>query len=261
MGTFSEISCSSPDRAKASEAMDEAFREMVRIESLFSKHDKLSEVSKINRIAGREEVRLSSETFNIIERSIYYSRISDGSFDITVEPLKKGRYKDVVLNKDRSSIRFLAEDIKVDLGGIVKGYAVDRAKEILSSHGIENALVDIGGNIFALGSTSGKKDWRIGIRDPGDENNMIYKLDLKNKAVSTSGDYERPSHIVDPLNGQPVTKEILSVTVVADSAEKADALSTAIFVMGAERGLRFAKSIKDIEVFIFDKDLSLLTYP
>lgn len=256
MDTFAEISCYGSDRPTASKATEEAFREMQRIERLFNKYDKRSEVSRVNGLAGTEEVKISSELFRIIERSIYYSRISEGSFDITVEPQKLGRYKDIILDKERLSVRFRDSDIKIDLGGIAKGYAVDRAKEVLSSYGIENALIDIGGNIFALGSPPGKKAWRIGIQHPRDKNSIAYKLELKDRAVATSGDYERPFHIINPSNGRPA-EGVVGVTVVSDSAEKADALSTAVFVMGMERGRALIKSLDGTEAYIFDKDLTL----
>lgn len=259
MDTFVEVSCFSSDREPTLNAMKDAFREMERIEKLFNKYDKASEVSKINALAGVEEVRISSELFKIIERSISYSELSGGSFDITVAPQKKGRYKDIVLDKDRLSIRFLAEDIKIDLGGIAKGYAVDRAKDILLSQGIEDALVNIGGNIFALGSPPGRKSWRIGIRDPRNKSDIIYRLNLADRAISTSGGYERPSHIINPISGRPA-EGIISVTIVADSAEKADALSTAVFVMGIEDSLRFIKSLKGVEVYIFDRDANLIKH-
>lgn len=258
MDTFAEVSCFSSDKEAALNAMRDAFKEMERIDKLFSKFDEGSEVAKINALTGVEETWISSELFEIIERSIYYSELSGGGFDITVEPMKKGRYKEIILDKDRNSIRFSTEDINIDLGGIAKGYAVDRAKEILLSYGIENALINIGGNIFALGSPPGKKNWRIGIRDPSNKNDIIYRLNLKDKAISTSGGYERPSHIIDPASGRP-SEGIMSVTIVADSAEKADALSTAVFVMGAENGLKFIQSLEGIEGYIFDKDLNLTT--
>ena len=260
MDTFAEISCFSLDREKALVAMREALDEAERIEKLFNKFDETSEVSKINALQGEEEVVVSIELFKIIERSIYYSEISDGSFDITVAPLKKGRYKDIVLDKDRLSVRFLDKDIKIDLGGIAKGYAVDRAKEILRSHGIESALIDIGGNIYALGSPSGKKSWQIGIRDPRYNDNIIHRLSLKNRAVATSGNYERPSHIIDPASGRPAG-EVMSVTIVADSAERSDVLSTAVFVMGIEDGLKLIRSLDGTEVFIIDKNENLIKYP
>lgn len=291
MDTFSEISLYSSDRSHALNAMKEAFREMERIEKIFSKFDEKSEVSKINRLAGKEEIIVSLELFKIIERSIYYSKISGGSFDITVaslidvwdiarknnsipdletieKALKHVGYKNIVLDEKKQSIRFLDSATKIDLGGIAKGYAVDRAKEILLSYGIENVLINIGGNIFTLGSPSGKKSWQIGIQHPRNKNDIIYRLDLKDRAISTSGDYERFfivdgkrfSHIIDPVSGRP-SEGIMSVTVVSDSAERSDALSTIVFVMGIKNGLNLIRSLKGIEVLIFDKDAKLVKCP
>lgn len=260
MDTFAEITCYSSDRESASKAMKDAFGEMERIEEVFSKFDEKSEVSRINSAAGLGEIVVSPEVFKIIEDSIYYSRLSDGSFDITVGPSQKGRYKDIVLDRNKLSVRFLDKDIKIDLGGIVKGYAVDRAKDILVFRGIENALISIGGNIFALGSPPRKDSWRIGIRDPKSRSKIMRKLNLEDRAVSTSADYERPFHIIDPSSGKP-SDEVMSVTIVANSAEEADALSTAVFVTGPERGLELVASFKDVEVFIVGKNSKLITYP
>jgi thiamine biosynthesis lipoprotein ApbE len=291
MDTLAEISCFSSDKAIALKAMKEAFKEMERIEKFFSRYNETSEFSKINSLAGTEEMVIGSELFKIIERSIYYSRLSEGSFDITVAPLvdiwsraKKDYsmpdaevieaalehvgYKNIIMDEKRLSIRFSDKDTKIDMGGIVKGYAVDMAREILLSYDIENALVNIGGNIFAMGSPPGKKDWQIGIRDPRDKDNIVYRLNLKDMAVSTSGDYERFfvlngrrfSHIIDPKAGRPA-EGIMSVTIVSDSAEASDALSTSVFVMGIEKGLRLIKSLEQAAVFIFDKDGDLVKYP
>lgn len=260
MDTFAEISCYSSDNKKATIAINKAFKEMYRIEDLFNKFDEKSEISRINSLAGQKKVKINPEVFKFIQRCIYYSRITEGAFDITVAPMKKGRYKDIVLDKESSSIYFSEEDIEIDLGGVVKGYAVDRAKEILTKAGIKNALINIGGNMFAMGSPPHRDSWRIGIRDPGNNNEIIYRLDLKDKAVATSGDYERPSHIIDPASGTPVTL-CASVSIVSDSAEKADALSTAFFVMEPERTAEFTGSIKDIEAFIVDSDGNLVKYP
>jgi len=291
MDTFAEITCISSDKKRAKKAMEDAFKEMKRIEILFNRYDEESELSRINRLAGQKEVIIDPEVFGLIKRSLSYSELSKGSFDITVAPvidiwidgrrnssvpdievinsaLEHVGYQNIVLDKDNLSIRFLDKDTKIDLGGIAKGYAVDRAKGVLSSHGIEDALIDIGGNIFAMGRPLDKETWQIGIRHPRSKKDIIHTLKLNNRAISTSGDYERFfvldgkrfSHIVDPHNGMPA-EGIMSVTVVSDSAEASDALSTAVFVMGPEQGLEFIKSFKDIEVFIFDNEGELVKYP
>ncbi|MBU1147575.1 MAG: FAD:protein FMN transferase [Candidatus Omnitrophica bacterium] len=236
MDTFCEISCYSQDKI----AIKMAFEEIERIERLCSKFDEKSELSKVNTLAGQEEVVISEELLELISRSIYYSNLTQGAFDVT----KQGKYKSIALDKDKSSIRFVDSDIKIDLGGIAKGYAVDRAVQVLRNHDIENALVNLGGNMFALGSPAGRKAWRIGIRDPGDKSKIIHKLNIKDKAVSTSANYERPSHIINPITGNPA-KDIGSVTIVAPSAEQADALSTAVFITGKDLCLN------DVEVYIY----------
>lgn len=291
MDTFCEISCYSNDRNNAIAAMDAAFREMQRIESIFSKFDENSAVSKINRLAGEEKVNVSKEVFNLTEDSIYYSQISGGAFDITVAPLmdiwgfvsrhkaipdkeaidnalRSVGYKDIELDSKESSIRFLNKGTKIDFGGIAKGYAVDRAKDVLVSHGIKDALINLGGNMFALGGAHGKKNWKIGVQDPRNKSKLLKSFELNDRAISTSGNYERffeiggkrYSHIINPITGEPC-QGIISVTVAADSGEASDALSTAIFVMGEEKGLSLAKSIQGIEVMMLKEDGRLIIYP
>ena len=291
MDTFCEISCYDADKAKAVAAIDAAFKEMERIERVFSKFDENSEVSKINRSAGMEKVDVSGEVFGLTERSIYYSRISGGTFDITVGPLmeiwgfvrenkslpdrgvidnalKHVGYKNIELDSGELSVRFLDKGVKIDFGGIAKGYAVDRAKDVLASKGIKNGLINLGGNIFALGHAPGKESWNIGVEDPRNKGKLLHTFEVIDKGISTSGNYERffeiggkrYSHIINPITGEPC-QGIISVTVISDSAEKADALSTAIFVMGEEKGLSLARSIKDMKVLILKEDGSLISYP
>lgn len=288
MGTFVELSSYGTSREKIIKAMDDAFREIKRIEGLFSKYDEASEISRINRLAGERELIIAREVFDVIEHSLYYSKLSDGAFDITVAPLmdiwrfdqsdpfipdditienalEYIGYEKVVMNKENLSVHFLDSRVKIDLGGIVKGYAVDRAKEVLRSGGLSNALINIGGNIYAMGSPPNRRAWQVGIQDPRDRDKLVHKLDLKDGAVSTSGDYEkffivngkRYFHILDPRTGRPVQGAI-SVTVLADSAEEADALSTAAFVMGIKRGEELARSLGNRAFYIdiiqgFDK--------
>jgi len=247
MDTFAEISCYNPDKEKAVASTDRAFEEMRRVEKLCSKFDDKSELFKINSLAGKEKVKVSPEMFSLIGRSIDYSVITGGAFDITAETGKKGRYEKIILNKENYTVYFLEEDIKIDLGGIAKGYAVDKAKDILLADGIKDVLINIGGNIFAVGSPPGRDSWRIGIRDPKNKDNIIDRIELKDQAVATSGNYERPSHIIDPANGASVTSGG-SVTIVAGSAEKADILSTAVFVKGPEGINAILRAFKDVKI-------------
>ncbi len=291
MDTIVEISCVSHDREVTLRSIGEAFKEIERIEKLFNRYDDKSEVSRVNAVAGIEEVSISPELFGLIERSIHYSAVSGGSFDITVMPLvdvwrvakERGSipdedeintivghvgYKKILLDSDSLTIRFLDKDTKIDLGGIAKGYAVDRAKDVLVSGGIKDALINIGGNIFAMGNAPGRDGWHIGIQDPRHKRDIAYRLKLKNKAVSTSGDYERFfilgakrfSHIINPLTGKPA-EGVISTTIVSDSAEQADALSTAVFVLGVKKGTDLIRSFEGTEVFIFNEDSKLISFP
>jgi len=291
MDTVVEISSYGSDKDKISKAIESSFREIERIENLFNRFDSSSAISMINRMAGMQEVSVNSEIYDLIKRSIDYSRISGGAFDITVAPLvelwdkakrekklpdpediketlKAVGYKNIVLNDERMSIIFVNKDAKIDLGGIVKGYAIDKVKDVLLSFGIDNALINVGGNIYALGSLNDNNKWKIGIRHPRDNKAILYKLELNDRAVSTSGDYERFfilngrrfSHILNPLTGYPADC-IISVTVITPSAEQADVLSTAVFVSGKDRGMELIKSIEKAEVFVFDKDSKFTKYP
>lgn len=291
MDTFCEISCYDADKGKAIAAIDAAFKEMERIERVFSKFDENSEVSKINRLAGMQELSVDREVLRLIEDSIYYSKLSGGAFDITVAPLmevwgfvrqnhivpdndtiqktlKHIGYKNIIVDPQRSSIRFLDKGVKIDFGGIAKGYAVDRAKDVLVSKGIKSCLINLGGNIFALGKPPGKPRWKIGVQDPRNKGKLLRTFELTDRAISTSGNYERffetggkrYSHIINPVTGQPC-HGIISVTVAAGSAEKADALSTAIFVLGEEKGLSLSRSLKDIKVLILKDDGKIVSYP
>jgi len=262
MDTFVEISCYASNEREAREAISQAFKEITRIEKLLSRFYEESDISKINRAAGGKSVKISAETFGLIRRSVHYGEITGNTFDITAEAGKRTSPDNIILDEADSSVKFFEKDTSIDLGGVAKGYAADRAKRTLLYHGIEKALINIGGNIYALGAPPGKDAWNIGIRDPQNKNRIIYKLRLKDKAVSTSGNYERPSHIINPASGEPVETPI-SVTVVAGSAEVVDALSTAVFVMGTQKGLDLIKSLEGegIEVFIFDRDGKLTRHP
>jgi len=291
MDTFCEISCYGTDRDSAAIAIDAAFKELERIERVLSRFDENSEVSRINNSAGLGKVKATKEVFDLTERAVYYSRISGGAFDITIAPLmevwgfarrnksvpdadtvdsvlKNVGYENIELRPGELSIRFLNKGTKLDFGGIAKGYAADRAKGVLVSYGIKNALVNLGGNIFALGSAPGERPWKIGIQDPLHNGRMLKSLKLTNRAISTSGNYERffeisgrrYSHIINPVTGQPC-EGIISVTVVADTAEEADALSTAIFVMGEKKGIELARSLKDMYVLILGEDGKIISYP
>jgi len=250
-----------------------AFDEIRRIEDLLSPYKRDSEISQINRNSGISGVRVSHETLDVVEQSVRFARMSDSAFDITIGPImslwgfRDGKYRipsdkeiseklrlvgyaNILIDHARSSIRLALRDMEIDTGAIAVGYAVDSAIQKLKEARIRNALINAGGEIYAMGSPPGRKAWRIGIKHPRRGNDLLGIIELKDKAVSTSGDYEkffeikgrRYCHIIDPRTGKPVQK-IMSVTIVADSTTEADALSTALFPMGVEKGIRLIESI------------------
>ena len=274
MGTFVEVI--SPDE----NAKDIVFAEIKRIEDLLSKYKPDSEISKLNKL-GR--LKVSPDTFFIIKKAKSFWRLSDGAFDITVGPLldlwgftdKKfylpskleieGILKFVgsdklLLQEDDNMVKFKISGMKIDLGAIAKGYAVDCAVKKIKENGIKSCLINAGGQIFCLGDKFGKP-WHIAVQNPRDKNDILTYLDLKDKAVATSGDYEqyffkdnhRYCHIFNPKTGYPVEPDLISVTVVAADGLTADALATAIFVLGKEKGEVLAKKFPDVKVKIIEE--------
>lgn len=284
MGTVCEIKVVGVNEEESEKAIKEAFAEISRIEKSMSLYLEDSDISRMNEAAFRDYVKISEETFGVLKEAREFSRITDGSFDITVSPLvdlwgfykEKGRipaeeeirtarenvgFRNVILKPDTKEVKFAVEGLKIDLGGVAKGYACDAAVDRLKNFGIKNALVNIGGNIYAFGMSEKGRPWTIGIKHPR-EKGIVDSLRLDDRAVSTSGDYERffeingkrYSHIVDPKTGYPARK-ILSVTVVADSAMKADMFSTAAFVLGPEKIQDLARRVGEIEYYImFESD-------
>ncbi len=265
MGTAAWITIHGLSESEAAEAAEEAFRELHRVESMMSNWKKESELSRLNRESDGKPYKVSRELYHLLERSIYYSHFTAGAFDITARPLvqlwgfqggkahlpdsleiedamSRVGYGKVMLDGESTSI-IMPPGMELDLAGIAKGYGVDRAVALLRERGVENALVNLGGNIFALGAPPGERGWTVGIRDPEGGRKVVGSLLLANEAVSTSGNYENYveiegtvyGHIIDPRAGRPVSR-ILSVTVVAPTALEADALSTGLFVLGPESG-------------------------
>lgn len=274
MGTYADISVYSSEKEDAHRAIDEAFEEMNRLDELMSNYKSSSELSRINRDAPQAPTRCDPVLLSVIEDSVRYSNLTNGAFDITVEPLVErwgfytGKVRvpdvdeiqsilpavsyrniDIQGRGDSMLISFRHPDTKIDLGGIGKGFAVDKAVEVLKRRGITSALVNLGGNIYALGHPPGSSTWKVGVQHPRQREFLLGYLELENKGVATSGDYERfftidgerYSHIIDPRTGMPA-KGLISVTVTADSATEADALSTGAFILGLKRGMELLEN-------------------
>ncbi len=295
MGTVFETTIYAPDKYIAEKTFNEVFQEINRLDFLMSNYKKESVLSELNRNASSEPTVCNKELANVIEQSLQYSEITDGAFDITIGPLMKkwgffkqeGRipgkeelvsvletvsYKNITVEEQAKkslaknpitvkTVFFKNPDTRIDLGGIGKGYAVDRAVGILKLNGITSALLNFAGNIYTFGTPPGKESWVIGLQHPRDSEKLLGSFEIKDKAVSTSGDYEkfftidgkRYSHIIDPRTGNPV-EGIVSVTIVTGNATRADALSTGVFVMGLEKGMDLIEQLQDVEGIIVYED-------
>lgn len=254
--------------SQSEQAVEAAFAEMRRLADLMNANDSNSEVALINKNAGLKPVRVSPETFKLLEMSLEYSELSNGAFDVTVRPLvelwgigKKDKYvpsedeiqqvlklvdyRKIILDPQKRTVFLSVPGMGIDLGGVAKGYAADQAKEVLKKYGVSSALIGAGGNIWAMGVRPDGQKWRIGIRHPRPEtgNQLMAVLPCQDVTVVTSGDYERYfvrdgmryHHIFDPRTGRPANK-LISATVVGTNSAEADILSTALFVLGAEQG-------------------------
>jgi len=282
MGTFVTVIACHGSEEKARQAVEKAFTEMERIEAAASKYRKNSELSRVNASA-TSPARISGELFGLLSEAEEISRLTDGAFDVTVGPLTdvwdraredgvppraaaleaaKSRvgYEKLELDAGASTARLAVPGMKIDLGGIAKGYAADRAVAAMAESGVESALVNAGGDIRALGSKPGGEPWRVALRDPEKAGGMVSAVDITGGAVTTSGDYEKYleaggkkySHIFDPRTGG--TSDCVSATVIAPSAAIADALSTAVCVLGPEEGIAMIEGIDgiDAEAMIID---------
>ena len=264
MGTRVEATIHHTDILASQQAVLAAFLEMERIEQVLSAHIPESEVSEINDAAGIVPVRVSRETFEIVSRARGYSEQSGGLFDATVGPLSRlwgfsddrgievldssivvdllrlVDYRAVQLSQADTSVFLPRKGMALDLGGIAKGYAVDRAAAVLRERGIDHFLLNAGGDIYAAGLKDGQHPWRVGIKHPGRPQDLIAAFGLSDGAVATSGDYERfvdiegvrYHHILDPRTGRP-GRLSRSASALAATAEEADVLATLHFLLGA----------------------------
>ncbi len=292
MDTVVEIRFQSSGVRAAEEIRDEVFAEIERLEKQFSRSVEESDVVAVNDQAGRRPVTVSPEVFHVTKEALNYAELSDGAFDPTVAPLtdlwgffsEEGfpeqdyrvpqsaeieyalqlvDYSLVEIDPDKQTIYLPQSGMGLELGGIAKGFIVDRSLEILSEAGVKHAYVNAG-DIGLLGTRPDGEPWRIGVRNPRDERDMIAVLPLADKAVDTSGDYERAfeedgvkyHHILDPATGMPA-RELASVTVIAETTMEADVLSTAAFVLGTKRGMDFIEQIHGAEAIFVTPELEI----
>ena len=285
MGTRIVVELWSEQPAAGERAIDAVLAEMRHIDASMSTYKPDSEVSRVNAEAARHPVKISAELFGLLVTALEYSRITDGAFDITyasvgfmydfrarhhpdeqqiAAALPAVNYHHLVLDRAARTVRFTQPGVRIDLGGIAKGYSVDRGIEILQRLGIRHALVSAGGDSRIIGDRFGKP-WIVGIRHPDRKDEVIARIPLVDTAISTSGDYERYfdengvryHHIIDPRTGHSASA-VRSATVLASTATRTDGLSKTAFVLGAEAALRIYAKLGDVEAILVRPDGKVL---
>ena len=282
MGSCFDITVVANDSVQGDQFIDLAVNEIIRIEKLISSWDKLSQTSAINRNAGIVPVKVDKELFELIERAIRISSLTDGAFDISYasvdriwkfdgsmtqmpseEKIKASvtlvGYENIVLNKKNTTIFLKEKGMKIGFGAIGKGYAADMARKLLMQKGVSAGIINASGDMNTWGKQPDGKEWSVAITNPMDKNKAFALLPVVDGAVVTSGNYEkyvllegkRYTHIIDPKTGYPCSG-IISVTVFATQAELADALATSVFVMGKDVGLSLINQLPKTECIIID---------
>ena len=274
MGTRCAVELWSEDKAKGDAAISSVFDDMKRIDHLMSTWKEDTEISLVNREGSKHPVKISRELFQLLQVSVKYSELTHGAFDITYASVgylydfKKGVHPDqkaidaalpginwrhMILDAKKTTVYFTRPGMRIDLGGIAKGYSVDRGIDILQKQGITRAMVNAGGDTRIIGDRFGKP-WVVGVRDPDHEGKVFLRLPLTDTAFSTSGDYERYfdedgkrfHHIIDPKTGDSARK-CRSVTIISGNATRTDALTKSVFIMGPEEGIAFINTLPDVD--------------
>ena len=287
MGTFARVVAVAKDAATGTKCVEAGLAEIRKVDELMSDYNEDSEISRVNNQAAQKAVPVSESTFEVLQKSMEFSKLTHGAFDITVGPLvdifhktKEERiaptpeqiakakervgYEKLVLDSKNRTVRFSVEGMRLDLGAIAKGYGVDKAVEAARRHGAIGVMVDIGGDVRCFGvPPEGRDHWRIGLQDPNSvvegvsAGGLVLTLKVKNAAVATSGDYQqfvlidgkRYSHIMNRKTGTSI-EGLSSVTIIADNATDADALATSVSVMGPQKGMALIEKIPNAEVII-----------
>jgi len=291
MGTFARVVIVCEDDETGQKAVEAAFKQLNKVESLMSTHRDNSEISRLNQMAADHPVTVSKETFEVLQKAIRFAKLSSGAFDITIEPALqlwqnaqnsnsppqadklnsvKTRigYDKITLDSNNLAVSFKQKGVKIDLGGIAKGYAIDNAAKAAKASGALGGMIDAGGDISCFGRPPKKqKAWLIGLQNPSIKdkhttyNSLVMTLKVNNTSVATSGNYRRfftvegkkHSHIINPETAAGVTGPD-SVTVICNQAANADALATTLSVMGPTRGLELIEKLPETEAILIIKD-------
>lgn len=271
MGSKFDITISAVDSLQAERYIDEVITEITRIENLISDWKFDSQVSEINRMAGKQAVKVDQELFDLTQRALFFSQITDGAFDISsaamdkiwkfdgsmkqlpskeelTKAIEKVGYQNIILNPADTTVFLKKEGMKIGFGATGKGYAADKGRNLMQQMGVKAGIVNGSGDMAVWSDDIPQKKWRIGINNPFKNNDITEVVTLCNAAITTSGDYEkfaeiasvRYSHIMNPKTGMPATG-LTSVTVIGPSAETANGFSTSLMVLGRKEGLRLLK--------------------
>ena len=273
MYTVVSITVVSHTENQAKKAINASFAELDRVACLLNFYSDTSEISLINRQAGEKPASVSKDTLDIIEKAIYVSEETEGAFDVTVGPLVKlwdlknevipdaksveekrqiVGYKNIIVDRVASTVFLKVKGAQIDLGGIIKGYAVDKVVEMLHQNGIRSGVIAVGGEVRSLGKKPDGESWTVGVQNPrqkGPDDQVIATIELSDKALSTSGDYirfferdgVRYHHLLDPKTGAP-SRQCGSATIIADDNTTTDGFSK-LFILGPEKGLLVAKKL------------------
>lgn len=290
MGNRFEISVVSADEAWAEARIDDAVAEIQRIEALFTTFKEDSQTNQINAQAGIAPVKVDREVFDLIQRSLRISRLTQGAFDITYGSIDKSLwnfdtnmttlpdpatarrmvrlidYRNVILDEAECSVFLKETGMRIGFGGIGKGYAAEMARRLLIQKGVESGIVNASGDLTTWGNQPNGEPWTIGIADPDAKNQPFSYFNISNVAVATSGNYEkfvmiggkRYSHTIDPKTGLPVSG-IKSVTIISPNAEIADAMATPVTVMGVKVGLDLINQMQGMACIIIDDNNRIFT--
>jgi thiamine biosynthesis lipoprotein len=290
MGNGFQLSAMGDNEDWANECIEAGIEEIQRIEKLLTTYNEESETALINQFAGIKPVAVSEETFNIIERSIRISGVTQGAFDITYGSVDKRlwnfdsslkslpdkhtakkmarliNYRHIIMNKDNFSIMLKEKGMRIGFGGIGKGYAAEMAKKVMKERGVVSGIVNASGDLTTWGLQPNGKPWTIGIVDPNAKGKIFSSMNITDMAVATSGNYEKfilingrkYSHTINPKSGLPI-RGIKSVTIISPNAEIADAMATPVMIMGIVPGLNMINQIKGIEAIVIDDNDTIFT--
>lgn len=288
MGSDFEITVVENNISNANYFIDLAIKEISRIESLISSWDKNSQTSLINNSAGIRPVQVDKELFELISRSIKISALTQGAFDISYAPMdklwyfdkemeklptaqqiaqsvSKVGYENIIINEKKRTVFLNKKGMKIGFGAIGKGYAADKAKDILIQNDVKSGIINASGDLTAWGQKPSGDDWMVAVVNPLNKNKVFSWLPIKNSSIVTSGNYEKfitvdgksYSHIIDPRTGYP-SEGILSVTIISQNAELADALATSVFVLGTDIGIDMINQLKNVECIIINSDNKII---